>query len=56
MTIIRKSGYRGNVPIETLAMKRPDYDPFTEVPMILKKVREAMKATADTNDLLSKTR
>jgi sugar phosphate isomerase/epimerase len=45
MTIIRKSGYRGNVPIETLAMKRPDYDPFTEVPMILKKVREAMKAT-----------
>jgi sugar phosphate isomerase/epimerase len=47
MTIIRKSGYRGNVPIETLAMKRPDYDPFVEVPKILKQVRAALKATAD---------
>jgi sugar phosphate isomerase/epimerase len=45
MTIIRKSGYRGNVPIETLPLKRPDYDPFTEVPKVLKQVREAMKAT-----------
>ncbi len=47
MTIIRKSGYRGNVPIETLPLKRADYDPFVEVPMVLKKVREAMEATAD---------
>ena len=45
MTIIRKSGYRGNVPIETLPLKRPDYDPFTEVPKVLKEVRAAMKAT-----------
>jgi sugar phosphate isomerase/epimerase len=47
MTIIRKSGYRGNLPIETLPLKRPDYDPFTEVPKILKQVREAMKATEE---------
>ena len=47
MTIIRKSGYRGNVPIEALPLKRADYDPFVEVPKILKQVREAMKATAD---------
>lgn len=45
MTIIRKSGYRGNVPIETLPLKRPDYNPFTEVPKVLKQVRAAMKAT-----------
>jgi sugar phosphate isomerase/epimerase len=45
-TIIRKSGYRGNVPIETLALQRPDYDPFIEIPKILQQVRQAMVDTA----------
>ncbi len=47
VTIIRKSGYRGNVPIETLAMKRKDYDPFVEVPKVLKELREAIEATVE---------
>ena len=46
LTIVRRSGYRGNIPIETLALQRPDYDPFVEVPKVLAEVREAMKATA----------
>lgn len=46
MTIIRRSGYRGNIPIETLALNRPDYDPFVEIPKVLSEVREAMEATA----------
>lgn len=46
ITIVRKSGYRGNLPIETLPLKRPDYDPFVEIPKVLAEVREAMKATA----------
>lgn len=29
--IIRASGYRGYIPIETLAMGRKDYDPYAEV-------------------------
>jgi sugar phosphate isomerase/epimerase len=45
VTIIRKSGYRGNIPIETLSMKRKDYDPFVEVPKVLHELRAAMKAT-----------
>lgn len=45
LTIIRRSGYRGNIPIETLPLQRPDYDPFVEVPKVLGEVREAMKAT-----------
>jgi sugar phosphate isomerase/epimerase len=46
LTIIRKSGYRGNIPIETLPLQRPDYDPFTEVPKVLSEVRKAMKSTS----------
>lgn len=45
LTIIRKSGYRGNIPLETLALQRPDYDPFVEIPKVLGDVREATKAT-----------
>ncbi len=48
-TIIRKSGYRGNVRIETLAMKRRAYNPFVEAPMSLKRERETMRANADIN-------
>jgi sugar phosphate isomerase/epimerase len=44
-TIIRQSGYRGYVPIETLAMGRKDYDPYDLVPKFLAQVREAMEAT-----------
>lgn len=45
VTIIRKSGYRGNIPIETLSMKRKDYDPFVEVPKVLNELRAAIEAT-----------
>ena len=45
LTIIRESGYRGYLPIETLSMKRKDYDPFIEVPKVLRELREAMEAT-----------
>jgi sugar phosphate isomerase/epimerase len=45
LKIIRQSGYRGYIPIEAIAMGNPDYDPFVEVPKVLKEVREAMKAT-----------
>jgi len=40
--IIRKSGYRGYLPIETLSMKRPDYDSYTEVAKLLAGVRAAI--------------
>lgn len=46
LTIIRKSGYRGNIPIETLPLQRPDYDPTIEFPKVLGKVRQAMESTA----------
>ena len=46
ITIVRKSGYRGKVPIETLPLKQPDYRPFVTVPAILKKVRAVIKTTA----------
>ena len=45
MRIVRKSGYR-YLPIETLAPKGAAYDPYTEVPMFLKKLREAIAQTA----------
>ena len=46
VTIIRKSGYRGYLPIETLAMKRPNYDPFVEAPKLLADLRRAIQETA----------
>jgi sugar phosphate isomerase/epimerase len=45
VTIIRKSRYRGYLPIETLAMKRPSYDPFVEAPKLLAELRQAMQDT-----------
>lgn len=42
--IIRGGGYRGYLPIETLAMGRKDYDPFAEVSKVLAQLREAMAA------------
>ncbi|MGH8046358.1 MAG: sugar phosphate isomerase/epimerase family protein [Chthoniobacterales bacterium] len=44
--IIRKSGYRGYVPIETLSMERKDYDSYAEVTKLLAEVREAIESTA----------
>ena len=46
VTIVRTSGYRGYLPIETLAMRRQDYDPFVEVPKLLADLRRAIQETA----------
>ncbi len=46
LALIRKSGYRGYLPIETLAMGRTDYDPFVEVTKLLAALRQAIKETA----------
>ena len=46
VTIIRQSGYRGYVPIETLSMKRKDYDSFKAIPEMLTSLREAIAATS----------
>jgi sugar phosphate isomerase/epimerase len=40
--IIHEGGYRGFVPIETLAMGRKDYDPAAEVVKVLTAMREAI--------------
>jgi sugar phosphate isomerase/epimerase len=42
--IIHDGGYRGFLPIETLAMGRKDYDPFVEVEEVLVAMREAIAA------------
>ena len=42
--IIHDGGYRGFVPIETLAMGRKDYDPAAEVVKVLKAMRIAAAA------------
>lgn len=44
--IIRAGGYRGYVPIETLSQPGTEYNPREVVPQFLKKVREALEATA----------
>ena len=46
VTIIRQSGYRGYVPIETLSMKRKDYDSFKTIPQMLTALQEAIAVTA----------
>ena len=40
--ILRESGYRGYVPIETLAVPGTPYDPFVAVPQFAASVRAAM--------------
>ena len=42
--VIIDGGYRGYVPIETLAMGRKDYDPAAEVVKVLTAMREAITA------------
>lgn len=44
MKIINDGGYRGFVPIETLAMGRKNYNPAAEVEMVLKGMREGIAA------------
>ncbi len=46
LTIIRKSGYSGYLPIETLSPRGDPYDPFTVVPEFLKQVKDALAKTA----------
>lgn len=41
-TIISGGGYRGFVPIETLAMGRKDYDPYLEVEKVIVAMRQAI--------------
>ena len=45
MKIVRKSGYSGYLPIETLSPRGKEYDPFTVVPAFLKQLQEAMAKT-----------
>jgi len=46
MTIVRQSGYRGYLPIETLSASGKEYDPFQVVPPFLAELRQAFEATA----------
>jgi len=46
MTIVRKSGYSGYLPIETLSPRGKPYDPYTVIPEFLKQVRNALEQTA----------
>jgi hypothetical protein len=46
VAIIRQGGYRGYLPIETLAMGRKNYDPFIEVTKVLAEMRVAIAVTA----------
>ena len=46
VTLIRLSGYRGYIPIETLSARGAEYDPFQVVPKFFAELREAVKATA----------
>jgi sugar phosphate isomerase/epimerase len=46
MTIIRKSGYSGYLPIETLSPRGRAYNPREAVPEFLKHVRDALARTA----------
>jgi sugar phosphate isomerase/epimerase len=41
MKIIRESGYKGFVPVETLPEKGKVYDPFTRVPALLSEMQSA---------------
>jgi sugar phosphate isomerase/epimerase len=44
--IIRKSGYQGYIPIETLGPRGKEYDPYKVVPAFLKEMRDALAQTA----------
>lgn len=44
MKILKKSNYRGYIPVETLRIKNVPYNPFVLVPAIMKKMRKARDA------------
>jgi sugar phosphate isomerase/epimerase len=44
LQIVRKSGYHGYLPIETLSMGRKDYDSYKAIPLMLAQLREAIDA------------
>jgi sugar phosphate isomerase/epimerase len=46
LKIVRKSGYSGFLPIETLSPQGKPYDPFTVVPAFLKQLQDAIARTA----------
>jgi hypothetical protein len=46
LKIVRASGYRGYLPIETLSPKDHVYDPFAVVPPFLKQLQDAIAQTA----------
>jgi hypothetical protein len=47
VTLVRLSGYRGYLPIETLSVRGAEYDPFQVVPPFLAELRQAMEDTKD---------
>jgi sugar phosphate isomerase/epimerase len=46
LKIVRKSGYKGYLPIETLSPQGKPYDPFTVIPAFLGQLNEAIAKTA----------
>ena len=46
LRIIRKSGYHGYLPIETLSPKGKEYDPYTVIPAFKKQLCDAIAQTA----------
>ncbi len=46
LKIVRKSGYKGYLPVETLSPQGKPYDPFTVVPAFLAQLRETIAKTA----------
>jgi sugar phosphate isomerase/epimerase len=46
LKIVRQSGYKGYLPIETLSPQGKPYDPFAVVPAFLAQLREAIAKTA----------
>ena len=49
MTIVRKSGFSGYLPIETLSPRGVPYDPFATVPAFLQQLRDAITKTAQVS-------
>lgn len=47
MRMVRKAGYRGYLPVETLSVPGRPYDPYTLVPEFVTKVRAAVAAEFD---------
>jgi len=43
VSIIKKGGYKGYLPIETLPVRGKPYDPFTLVPEMLSELEKAIR-------------